>query len=282
MAPIELPDLSGQVAVVTGGGRGLGCAFATALASAGAAVAILARSADQLAAAAEAIEATGGCVLAIPADVTDARAVAAAQEEIERRLGPVDLLVNNAGVARPVGPLWEADPEEWWRNVEINLRGPLLTCRTFLPGMIARRRGRIVNVASGSGISAIPYFSAYVTGKTALIRLTEVLAAELRGRGVAVFSIEPGTVRTAMAEDVMRSEDGRRWLPWLQRIFDEGLDVTPEHAAEMVLLLTSGRADRLSGRFLHRLDDLEAILAEADEIAASDLLTLRLRRPRSE
>jgi NAD(P)-dependent dehydrogenase (short-subunit alcohol dehydrogenase family) len=276
-------DLLGQVAVVTGGGRGLGCAYAAALAGAGAAVAILARSADQLAAAAEAIEATGGRALAIPADVTDPRAIAAAAAEIESRLGPVDLLVNNAGVVRPIGPLWEADPEEWWHTVEVNLRGALLTCRTFLPGMVARRRGRVINVASGAGTSAIPYFSAYVASKAALIRLTEVLAAELAGHGghgVAVFAIEPGTVRTAMVEDIVRAEDGRRWLPWLQRVFDEGLDVAPEHAAELVLLLASGRADRLSGRFFHRLDDLEAILRNADEIAASDLLTLRLRRPK--
>lgn len=272
-----MPDLSGQVALVTGGSRGLGCAYAAALAAAGAAVAIVARSADQLAEAAETI-AAGGRVLAIPADVTAREEVEHVAAAVERELGPVDLLVNNAGVAEPLGPLWEADAEEWWRNVEINLRGAFLTCHRFLPGMIARDRGRIVNVASGSGISGIPYFSAYVTSKTALIRMTEVLAAELRGKGVALFAIEPGTVRTAMAEDVLRSERGRRWLPWLQRIFDEGLDVTPERAAEMVLYLASGRADRLSGRFLNVLDDLEALVAAADEIAATDLLTLRLRR----
>jgi len=280
MVATAAPDLSGQVAVVTGGGRGLGCAYAAALAAAGAAVAIVARSADQLAEAAETIVAAGGRALALPADVTRAEDVARVAQEVERELGPVDLLVNNAGMAPPVGPLWEADREEWWRNVEVNLRGAFLPCHTFLPGMIARGLGRIVNVASGSGISAIPYFSAYVTSKTALIRMTEVLAAELRDTGVAVFSIEPGTVRTAMVEDIVRSDEGQRWLPWLQRIFDEELDVTPEHSAEMVLLLASGRADRLSGRFLNRLDDLEALLAGADEIAATDLLTLRLRRPR--
>ncbi len=274
------PDLSGQVALVTGGGRGLGCAFAAALAAAGAEVALVARSADQLAATAETIAAAGGRALAVPADVTDEDALREAASRVERELGPVDLLVNNAGVAPPMGPLWETDAEAWWRTVEVNLRGPFLACRILLPGMVARGRGRIVNVASGSGVSAIPFFSAYVTSKTALIRLTEVLAAELRGKGVSLFAIEPGTVRTAMVEDILRSDEGRRWLPWVQRIFDEELDSTPESAAEMVLFLASGRADRLSGRFLNRLDDLEAIIAEADEIAATDLLTLRLRRPR--
>lgn len=278
MAQRGAPDLSGQVAVVTGGSRGIGCAYAAALAAAGAAVALVARSADQLAEVAETIAAAGGRALAIPADVTDGGAVTRLAEEVERELGPVDLLVNNAGVAPPIGPLWEADALAWWRNVEVNLRGPFLTCHAFLPGMIARGRGRIVNVASGSGISAIPYFSAYITSKTALIRMTELLAAELRGKGVALFAIEPGTVRTAMVEEILRSEEERRWLPWLQRIFDEELDVTPEHAAEMILLLASGRADRLSGRFLNRLDDLEALIAAADELAGTDLLTLRLRR----
>src|SRR5262245_11836793 len=188
-----MSDLSGQVALVTGGGRGIGRAIATALAEAGAAVAVLARSIDQLAETVGHVTRSGGRAVACPADVTDRAAVEAAVADVESRLGPIDLLVNNAGIGGPVGPLAETDPDDWWRCVEVNLRGPLLCTRALLPGMLARARGRVVNVASGAGTRAIPHLSAYVASKAALIRLTENLDAEVRASGVRVFAIQPGT-----------------------------------------------------------------------------------------
>ncbi|HYT90024.1 MAG TPA: SDR family oxidoreductase [Gemmataceae bacterium] len=274
--PIEL---SGQVALVTGGGRGIGQAIARSLAQAGAAVAVLARSPEQLAETVAGITATGSRALACVADVTDRVAVEAAVAAVERPLGPVDLLVNNAGSGGPIGPLADSDPDEWWRCVEVNLRGPLLCSRAVLPGMLRRRRGRIVNVASGAGTRAIPYLSAYVTSKAALIRLTENLATEVQGTGVSVFAIQPGTVRTALAESVLDSEEARRWLPWFAELFARGEDVPPERAGEMVVLLASGRADVLSGRFLAVEWGIEEVLRQASEIAPTDALTLRLIFP---
>jgi NAD(P)-dependent dehydrogenase (short-subunit alcohol dehydrogenase family) len=268
-------DLTGQVALVTGGGRGIGRAIASALARAGAAVAVLARSTDQLAEAVGDIERAGGRAVAVPADVTDRAAVEAAIARAEAVLGPLDLLVNNAGVAGPVGPLAESDPDAWWRCVEVNLRGPLVCSRAVLPGMLARRRGRIVNVASGAGTRALPFLSAYVVSKTAVIRLTENLAAEVEGHGVRVFAIQPGTVRTAMAEAVLRSEQARRWVPWFADLFEQGHDVPPERAGELVAFLASGRADGLSGRFLAVEWDVEALTGRA----GGDELTLRLVEP---
>jgi NAD(P)-dependent dehydrogenase (short-subunit alcohol dehydrogenase family) len=190
------------------------------------------------------------------------------------------LLVNNAGLAGPIGPSWAAEPEAWWRCLEVNLRGPLLGCRAVLPAMIARGRGRIVNVASGAGTWAIPYLGAYVTSKTALIRLTEVLAAETAGQGIPLFAIEPGTVRTAMAESVLESESGQRWLPWLRDVFEQGRDVAPEQAVRLVLLLASGRADVLSGRFFTIADDVLELAERARRGELDDFQTLRLRTPR--
>ena len=112
----------------------------------------------------------------------------------------------------------------------------------------ARGRGRIVNVASGAGTVSIPYMSAYVSAN-ALIRLTETLADELRGHGISVFAIQPGTIKTAMTEELMHSKEGKRWLPWFKQIFDNGLDDSPKAAEELVLYLASGEADSLSGRF---------------------------------
>jgi NAD(P)-dependent dehydrogenase (short-subunit alcohol dehydrogenase family) len=272
-------DLTGQVALVTGGGRGIGRACAASLARAGAAVAVLARSADQVAEAVAEIARAGGRALACRADVTDRAAVEAAVAGVERTLGPLDVLVNNAGVAGPIGPLAESDPDEWWRCVEVHLRGPLLCSRAVLPGMLARGRGRIINVASGAGTQAIPHLSAYVTSKAALIRLTENLAAEVREAGVSVFAIQPGTVRTAMAEAVLSSEEARRWLPWFAEMFAQGQALPPEEAGRLVVFLASGRADALSGRFLAVGWDNEGLARRGAEIAGTDALTLRLVPP---
>lgn len=158
-------------------------------------------------------------VIMVGAEVSDPEAVMRMVRESEQALGPIELLVNNAGVPGPIGPIAETDPGDWWRCQEVNLRGPMLCSSAVLPGMISRRRGRIVNIASGAGTTAIPYLSAYVVSKTALIRLTEILAADVAEFGVRAFAIEPGTVRTDMAEFALESsEEGRRWMPWFRDI----------------------------------------------------------------
>jgi NAD(P)-dependent dehydrogenase (short-subunit alcohol dehydrogenase family) len=272
-------DLTGQVALITGGGRGIGRAIALGLASAGASVAVVARSEDQIADVAEAINRAGGRAAAFPADVSDPEGVGQLVRAVQQTFGPVDLLVNSAGLAGPIGPTWEADPADWWRCLEVNLRGPMLCSRAVLPGMIARGGGRIVNVASGAGTWAIPHLGAYVVSKTALIRLTEVLAAEAAGHGVKVFAIEPGTVRTATAEYALGSEAGRRWMPWFRDIFEQGRDVTPDRAAGLVALLASGEADALSGRFFTVQDDVIHLAERAGRGELGDGQTLRLVRP---
>jgi NAD(P)-dependent dehydrogenase (short-subunit alcohol dehydrogenase family) len=143
--------------------------------------------------------------------------------------------------------------------------------------MIARGRGRIVNVASGAGTAAIPNLSAYVVSKTALIRLSECLAVEGRAAGVCAFAVQPGTVRTALTEQAMSSEAGRRWLPWLRESFERGQDVPPEVAARLILFLASGRGDALSGRFLDACSDYARLAGEAERVREEDLFVLRLR-----
>jgi NAD(P)-dependent dehydrogenase (short-subunit alcohol dehydrogenase family) len=202
--------------------------------------------------------------------------------EVERTLGPVDLLVNNAGTMGPLGPIWEADPGDWWHSIEVNLRGPCLCSRALLPGMVERRRGRIINVSTSAATVAVAHMGAYVIAKTALIRFSENLAAELLNSGVLVFTISPGTVRTSMSEHVLESEAGKKWLPWFRKLFDRGRDVPAEKPAQLVVQLASGRADALSGRFIDVSDDLAKLLERLDEVKRDDLYTLRVRKLNSE
>jgi len=274
----ESSCLHGKVALVTGGGRGIGRAIAQTFAAAGATVAVLARSSSELAETVSLIERIDGRAIAYSCDVTDSNAVRDTVRAIEQALGPVDVLVNNAGTVRPFAPLWETDISEWWRGMEINMLGPLLCCRFVLPGMVARRKGKIINVASGAGAMAMTNFSSYVCSKTALVRFTECLALETKSLGIAVFVITPGTVKTAMSEYSLNSAEGQKWLPWFKRIFDEGFTVPPERPASLILELASGRADALSGRFVSIYDDLDQLLQGSAEIEKRNLHALKVER----
>lgn len=272
-------QLDGQVAIVTGAGRGIGRAIALRYAAEGARVGLTARSADQLETVAAEIRAGGGTASVFSADITDRGAVEAMVRRVEGELGPVDLLVNNAGSFYAIGPVWEVDPERWWRDVTINLNGLFLCFRTVLRGMMARGRGRILNMIGGGTGNVFPYGSGYASSKAAVMRLTECAAEELRQAGspIAVFAITPGLVRTALTEYQLVSPEGQQWMSRIDAMFEEGRDVPPERAAGLAVALATGRFDRLAGRFFGIADDLEAILERQEEILKKDQKTLRFR-----
>jgi NAD(P)-dependent dehydrogenase (short-subunit alcohol dehydrogenase family) len=256
------------IALVTGAGRGIGRGIALGLSKAGWAVAVTARSAIELD---ETVHLASGPMLAVAADIAEPGDVRGMIRRVDAGLGPIDLLVNNAGMGGPLGLFWETDPVEWWRNQEVNLRGPMLCCREIVPGMIARKRGRIINVVSGAGNQPYPDLSAYVASKTALIRFSEQLALEAAPHGVSVFPIRPGMVRTKMLEE------SRQRLPFIQEGLDRGLEVTPEAVADLVLTLASGRADALSGRLFSVYENVEEMVRQAEEVRARELYVLRAR-----
>jgi len=279
-------DLTGQVALVTGGGRGLGrafvcAAFALALAAAGAQVAVTARTAAQLAETVQLIERAGGCALAIPGDVSVPDAVAHVVTTTAQQLGPVDLLVNNAGFHVPasLGYDWEVDPAGWWHTFEINLRGPFLCARAVLPGMIQRHRGRIVNVSSHAAFWPRPQLDALCTSKAALTQWTRCLALSTQAHGIAVFAFAPGLVRTFGSEYLATSPEVPQDLAdTFRERFGRGEDTPIDRAVQMLLFLVSGRADALSGRFLLVEDTEEELVRRAEEIQREDLHILTLRR----
>jgi len=195
---------------------------------------------------------------------------------VEAALGPVDLLVNNAAQPGPIGPLAETEPDEWWRTLEVNLRGTLYCTRAVLPGMLSRGHGRIVNVCSEAGFEAWPMLSAYVVSKAALYRLSENIAAETRGQGVAVFAISPGFVRTEMTEHGLTCGDPgveQQYADW----FANHEDVPAQMSANLVVYLASGAADVLSGRNIDVSDDVAQMVARAAEIQENDLYVMRQR-----
>lgn len=259
-------ELSGQVAIVTGAGRGFGRAIARRLAAEGAAVTVTARTGEQLAQVVAEIAAAGGGAHAVPADVTSREHVARVARETREQFGPITLVVNNAGVPDPFGPVWTVDPDRWWDAQAVHIRAPLLFMREVLPAMIEARAGRFILVSAIASRIIARNLSAYCVGKAAQVRLAKQAAHEAREHNVSVFSIDPGFVFTALADQTMNSPDAQRWLPGMvQRLRerkgnpDDSRDLG--RCAQRCVELASGRYDTLSGNYFELDDDLPAWLA---------------------
>jgi 3-oxoacyl-[acyl-carrier protein] reductase len=190
-------DLSGQVAIVTGASQGIGRAIAEALAASGATVALVARSAAKLDEVAAGIRAAGGQAEPFPCDVSKAENVTAVVEAIHAKLGRIDVLVNNAGVTRDT-LLPRMSDEEWDEVLTTNLRGPFLFMRAASRPMMQQRYGRIINVASVSGLIGNPGQSNYSASKAGLVGLTRTVAKELAGRKITVNAVAPGFIASDM------------------------------------------------------------------------------------
>jgi len=254
-------DLSGQVALVTGASSGVGRHLVEGLAARGMAVAGLARSEDRLRTAMDEVAAAaGGRTLAVAADVTDRAAVDAATARVAEELGPIDLLINNAGLIDEFEvPLWETDPDQWWDVVSSHIRGGYLLCRSVVPWMVLRNRGRIVNLGSGQGLAAQPEYSAYAVAKSGLMRITEALAGALEGSDVRAFDLAPGVVDTPMTRSMAKWRGRTDWTP-------------PARVVEFVAAIAAGELDQWSGRFLRvGVDDLAFVRDLTPEGAARQL-----------
>lgn len=258
---------------MTGASRGIGRQVALHLVERGAAVAAIARASAALTGLQEAAARDAGRLRTFAADVTVPAEVENAFAAVDADLGPVTLAVACAGTDGPLGPLHLADPEAWWRAVEVDLRGSMLTARSAVGRMVRSRAGRFVMVYGNLGERQGAYVSAFAAAKAGVARLTEMLAAEVEDSGVRVFGIHPGFVRTPLTERLAWAADGRAWLPRFGvGVEDRWGDGRP--AADLVEVIALGEADALSGRILHVGDDV-AELTERCRVD-QDLRRLRL------
>jgi len=229
--------LQGKVAVVTGGGRGIGRAISTAFADQGAKVAVAARSSDQLAATVDEITAAGGEAIGISVDVTNEDDVRRMVDEIMDRFDRIDILVNNAGILLP-GPIASVDSEDWRRVIEVNLMGTFYCSKAVVPILIGQGWGRIINNSSRSGKIGHPSLTAYCASKHGVVGLTKALAEELAPFNITVNAICPGLVETDMVSETVREQVGDKIIK-------------PSQIAELALYLASDAAGAITGEAIN-------------------------------
>ena len=223
-------SLDGKVALITGGGRGIGRAIAIAFAGAGAAVCCAARTRSEIEAVAAEIGAAGGQALAVTTDVADLASVEKVVDETVERFGGLDVLVINAGVSPGRSEVVESDPEEWGQTIAINLTGAYYCARAAIPHLKARGGGKIITIGSGMGHRGAPGSSAYSASKAGLWMLTRVLGQELRGDNISVNELVPGPVNTAMMPGAAAREPGTFDGEWFKE---------PEEVVPLALFLAS-------------------------------------------
>jgi NAD(P)-dependent dehydrogenase (short-subunit alcohol dehydrogenase family) len=249
-----METIEGRVALVTGGGRGIGRAIALALAQAGAHVAVAARSVPELEAVATEIAAVGRRTLILPLDVSDRAGLAGAVAAVAGKLGPVEILVNNAGIHHS-GPFQKLDDATWDAVLAIDLTAPFLLARACLPAMYDRRWGRVINVASVAGKMGLKYGAAYSAAKHGLIGLTRSLALEGGRKGVTANAICPSWTETRMMDEAVAAvvaATGRTEAQALEAMLRDnplGRAATPEEVADAAILIATNGA--INGQALH-------------------------------
>lgn len=241
-----MPHITGKTVMITGASRGIGEAAARIFADAGANVALLARSAGDIDRIAREI---GDKALAVPCDVASMNSVESAVATVEAHFGPIDILINNAGVIAPIGALTEVDTEAWGELIDINIKGVFHTLHRIVPGMVARGGGTVLNISSGAAHGPVEGWSAYCSSKAGAAMLTRMLDLEERDNGIRVMGLSPGTVATQMQRDIKASGiNAVSRLDWSDHI-------PPEWPARALLWMCGAEADRYLGEELKLRDE---------------------------
>ena len=242
--------LNNKIVIVTGAGRGIGRSVALRCAAEGARVALMAKTGSELEETAGMITERGGHSSAFVCDVASRESASSAVAFVKSAFGTVDVLVNNAGIQPPIGPFLGIDMEEWKRNVAVNLFGTAQMTSEVLPELLAKRKGKIINLSGGGATSPRPNFSAYAISKTAVVRFTETLAVELREHNIDVNAVSPGAINTKMFDEVLQAGSlaGSETADAGKRKMKGGDD--PELAAELIAFLASDDSDGITGKLI--------------------------------
>jgi len=265
--------LAGKVCIITGAGRGIGETIAVEFARQGAALVLCSRTRGEVERVAARTGAASSTAIALRVDVSEFEQVSTMIAEAISRFGRIDVLVNNAGVYGPIGPLWKNDLALWKDTIATNLFGAVHCVRAVIPHMILSHRGKIINMAGG-GECAFPRFSAYACSKSAIVRLTETLAEELKEYNIQVNAIAPGPVNTRLLDQVLaaREEAGIHYDKALRQKDSGG--VPPEQAARLAAYLASDDSNRLTGRLLSAVWD-EWKSLDTGRVASTSLYQVR-------
>ena len=270
--------LDGQVAVITGAGRGIGRAIALAYAREGARLALAARSESELQEAVAAVSELGAEAIAVPTDVTSPEETELLAGKVVDHFGRIDVLVNNAGISGPVGPLQGNDIADWVNTITVNLTGTFLVCRAVIPAMLEQSRGKIINLSGAGATNAWSNMSAYCSSKAAVVRLTEVLAQELQSAGITVNALGPGSVHTSMWDRMTEqaADAGADFIHQLGLRVTSGGGASIDECAELAVWLASDESEALTGRLISAAtDDFRGLPPRIAEIMAGDAYTLR-------
>ncbi|MCW5977388.1 MAG: SDR family oxidoreductase [Bryobacteraceae bacterium] len=242
--------------MVTGGGRGIGKRLALGFATAGACVALVARSKVELDLAQLEIQHAGGSALRIRADVRNFAETESAVKRALAHFGQVDVLVCAAGVQGPIGPLHETDPDHWAAALHVNLAGLFHAARAVLPHMIGRRSGKIIALGGDGTMRARPFFSSYAAAKAATVRLVETLAEEVREYNIQVNCLGPGHTYTHMTDEILAAGEKAGWKDTEHAIRTRMTGgVSPQEQIQLALFLASERSNHISGKLIHVADD---------------------------
>ena len=270
-------NLQDRIAIVTGGSQGLGLAIATRFAAAGAGVVLIARSENDVHSAAEKLrKEQGGAVTGYAADVTDEKRIREVIRAAIAEYGRIDILVNNAAVHGPIGPLETTDAAAWRYALDVNLLGTVNMTRHLLPHFRRNNFGRIVNLSGGGATKGRPGFSCYAAAKAAIVRLTETVAMEVADADITVNAVAPGVLNTRLLAEALRAEEGRAQKPATSAQQPGGDMSSLENAAELCCYLVSAESGSISGRLISAVwDDWRSLVARSADLGPTDVYMLR-------